>query len=74
MFNIFISDIFFFIKKARITNYVDDTTAYATEYNIEELLEILELETAEILHWFKVNEMKANDDKCHLFVTNEENL
>ena len=50
------------------------TTAYATEYNIEELLEILGLETTEILHWFKVNEMKADDDKCHLFVINEENL
>ena len=32
------------------------------------------METSEILHWFKVNEMESNDDKCHLFVTNEENV
>ena len=74
LFNIFINDIFFFIKKARIANYADDNTAYATGNNIEELLETLEIETSEILQWFKVNVMKSNDDKCHLFVTNEENV
>ena len=66
------NDIIFFIKKARKSNYANDTSSYATEYNIEELLEIFEMETSEILHWFKVNAMKFNDDKCHLFVTNDD--
>ena len=74
LFNIFINELFFFIKKAMIANYADDTTTYATEYNIEELLKTLEMKTSEILHWFKVNEMKSNDDKCHLFVSNDENF
>ena len=74
LFNIFINDIFFFIKKTTIANYADDNTAYTTEENVDELLKTLEVETTEILNWFKVNEMKSNDDKCNLFVPNKENV
>ena len=31
LFNIFINDIFFFIKKTKIANYVDDSTTYTFE-------------------------------------------
>ena len=74
LFNIFINDIFFFIKKAKIANYADDNTAYTTEENIDELLNRLKFETCILLHWFKVNEVKSNDDKCHLFVPDEDNV
>ena len=74
LFNIFINDIFFFIKKAKIANYADDNTASTTEENIDELLNRSKVETSILLHWFKVNEVKSNDDKCHLFVPNEGNV
>ena len=35
LFNIFINDIFFFIKKTKIANYADDSTTYTSEENIE---------------------------------------
>ena len=41
---------------------------------IENLLSTLEDETSVILDWFRINEMKSNDDKCNLIVAKNENL
>ena len=68
LFNIFIDDVFFFLKKTKITNYADDNSTYAIEDNIMELLKTLESETCVVLNWFRVNEMKPNQEKCHLLV------
>ena len=38
------------------------------------MLHLLETEASVVLDWFRINEMKANDDKCHLIVANEENI
>ena len=70
LFNIFINDMFFFIKDANIANYADDNTVNAVKDNIEDLLKSLEDETCQILDWFRINEMKPNDDKCHLLICN----
>ena len=71
LFNLFINDIFFFLDKTFIANYADDNTQYATEKNVHELLNRMEHETSIVLNWFKINEMKSNDNKCHLIVPNE---
>ena len=68
LFNIFINDIFFFLDKAKIANFADDNTTFAIESDIMELLKTLESETFSILNWFRMNEMKPNQDKCHLLV------
>ena len=73
LFNIFINDIYFFTDETKIANYADDTTSYATEDNVIKLLNLLETDTT-VLNWFRANEMKSNDDKCHLFVANKENM
>ena len=73
LFNIFINDLFYFVDKAKIANYADDNTTYPSEKNIESLLKTLEQETTSVLNWFHINEMKSNDDKCHLIVANREN-
>ena len=70
LFNIYLNDIFFFVDKSNITNYADDNTPYATESNIDELLITLKNDTDTLLKWFDDNYFKANDDKCHLLVTN----
>ena len=74
LFNIFINGIFFFITEAKIANYTDDNTAYTVAKFIENLLSTLEDETSAILDWFRINEMKSNDDKCNLIVAKNENL
>ena len=73
LFNIFINDIFYFLNKAKIANYADDNSIYAIEDDILELLKTLESETSTVLNWFKINEMKSNNDKCHLIVANTNN-
>ena len=71
LFNLFINDIFFFIEESDIANYADDNTQYAVGKNLDELLKNLEKETNIVLNWFRLNEMKSNEDKCHLIVPNE---
>ena len=73
LFNIFINDIFYFLDKVKIANYADDNSTYAVEENILNLLKTLEAETSTVLNWFKINEMKSNQDKCHLFVPDTNN-
>ena len=74
LFNIFMNDIFFFINDTKIANYADDNTTYTSEINLESLLRKLENETTIVLDWFCINEMKSNDDKCHLIVANTDNV
>ena len=68
LFNLFINDIFFFLDKVNIANYADDNTTYAVETDIMDLLKTLETETLHVLNWFRLNEMKPNQGKCHLIV------
>ena len=48
LFNLFINDLFFFIKEAELANFADDNTIYVDSKDLTELLEILrkECETA----------------------------
>ena len=74
LFNIFINDIFLFMKEAKIANYADDNTAYSVGKSVDDLLSKLESETSTILEWFRINEMKSNDDKCNLIVAKNDNI
>ena len=74
LFNLFLNDMFYFIKGTKMANYDDDNTLYTIKNNIEDLLKTLENETSLILDWFRMNEMKPNDDKCHLIVCNHDQL
>ena len=48
LFNLFINDLFFFIKDAELASFADDNTMYVGSKDLTELLEILrkECETA----------------------------
>ena len=41
LFNIYINDLFMFVKDAQICNYADDTTIYACDTNIESVIKTL---------------------------------
>ena len=68
LFNLFLNDIFYFMEKAKIANFVDDNSPYTVEENVMTLLKSLQSETSVVLNWFEINEMKANSSKCHLIV------
>ena len=57
------------IDKRNITSYAEDNTPYTSDFNLEELIQKLELTTDNLFEWFRNNHMKANADKCHLLVT-----
>ena len=73
LFNIFLNDLFLVIDETKIANYADDNSTYTVKQTVDEMLKTLEAETNTVLNWFKMNEMKSNDDKCHLIVINNNN-
>ena len=68
LFNIYINDLFIFVKDAQICNYADDTTIYACDTNDESVIKTLESDALKIAEWLPNNFMKLNGDKCHLMV------
>ena len=63
LFNLFINDLFFFIKEAELSNFADDNTIYVGSKDLTELLEILQKECETTINWFKTNNMIVNPDK-----------
>ena len=74
LFNIFLNDMFYFLKDTKMANYADDNTVYTNKDNINDLLNTLENETCIVIDWLRNNEMKPNNDKCHLIVCNHDHL
>ena len=67
MFSIYINDLSCFLT-CNICDSPDDTTIYVYNSSLQFVLEKLEEHYALAMKWFKINEMKMNADKCHLFV------
>ena len=65
--NIFLNDIFFFLKDANLGNYADDSTLYAYSKNLE--IVICNLRQFSILsNCFYENCMAMNPGKCHVIL------
>ena len=73
LFNIYINDIFYFVDEKKVANYADDTTPYAINKNIENLLDNLQFDSDILLVWFENNFLKLNPDKCKLLITSNAN-
>ena len=74
LFNIYICDLFFDIIEIDIANYADDTTPYALDLKLENVVKLLEENADKLFDWFSNNYLKANPDKCHLFVNTTGNI
>ena len=74
LFIIFLCDIFLEneLKNNYFSNYADDTTPYFVGNITAEVLEDLSFLTKKLFSWFANNQMKANDDKCHLILSSSE--
>ena len=69
LFNIYINDLFWLNEETDVCNYADDTTFYACDQNLNNLLLRLEHDALLAIKWFECNYMKLNKDKCHLLVS-----
>ena len=72
MFYIFFYNLFLEHEDWFSTNYADDTTPYVAANNTAKVIENLTSITKELFTRFANNQMKANPDKCHLFVSAQE--
>ena len=63
LFNIFINDIFHFIKNCKLYNYADDNTVSLTYTDLKRLIDELVEDSTRLIQWFADNQMKANPGK-----------
>ena len=68
LFNIFINDIFSFIKECDLINYADDNTLSKAASTIEFVVEALKTDTNNAIKWFSDNYMKVNPDKFQVML------
>ena len=74
LFNIFHCDMFFELSQTYFASYADGNTPYVEANNIDEVIRILENDSIQLFKWFSDNQMKANKDKCHLVIRNNEKV
>ena len=74
LFNIYICDLFFDIIEINIANYADDTTPYALDSKLENIVKLPEENADKLFDWFSNNYLKENPDKCHLLVNTTGNI
>ena len=68
VFNIFINDIFSFLKFTEITNYADDNTPYICSDKLHDNIAGLEYDSEIIIKWIDNNLMKLNTCKSHVLM------
>ena len=68
LFNIFINDLFLFIRKSGVYNFADDNTLYSVGKNIENVTPDLKTNLVGVMEWFKINSLKANPGKLQFMV------
>ena len=63
LFNIFMNDLFFSIKKSEVCNFADDNTVFCGHKNLKLALLNLNSDLSNVMDWFKINSLKANPRK-----------
>ena len=69
LFNIYINDLFLHLTETDVCNYADDTTIYACDSNLNDLIVRLEHDPINAVIWFENNYMKLNNEKCHFLIS-----
>ena len=69
LFNIFLSYLFLVVQNVDFSSYDDNNTIYDECDNIYEVIFYLKESSKKLFKWFAVNQLKTNQDKCHLIVS-----
>ena len=62
LFNIYINDMFMGLTDTEVCNYADDTTLYACNKSLQNVVDSLERHTQKIITWFPDNYMRLNEE------------
>ena len=65
---------FFSMNKAGLAIYADDNAPYVTGETIEDVINSVEHNSIKLSKRFSYNQIKANKDKCHLLISENENI
>ena len=68
LFNLFINDLFYFIKDSDICNCADYNTLSLADCNVDKIIHNLENEIKILVDWFKSNGFVLNGDKCQFLL------
>ena len=69
LFNVFLNDLFYFIKVAKLSNYADDNQLYSSDLNPAVVEETMKEELKFASTWFSNNNnLTLNPDKCKAVV------
>ncbi len=67
LFIIFINDLHY-ASNLDLLSFADDTTVYASGYQINELIEFMNMELENIFHWFCANKLQLNTSKSRYII------
>ena len=62
------NDLFLFIEKCKLYNYVDDNSLDSSSDDLLEAMINLMRDGRNAIDWFTKNGMQANPDKCHFML------
>ena len=54
LFNIYLNDLFFFLKDIDICNFADDTATYISDESVENVLKSLKKVSMVAIRWFEI--------------------
>ena len=60
---------FYLTESTEVCNFAHDTTFFAFDENLNSLIKRLEHDSLQAIEWFQNNNMKLNQDKCHLLMS-----
>ena len=72
LFNVFINDLFYNIKKAKISAYADDKQLYVSNANARTVQKTLNYELAVVSSWITDNGLLLNPEKCESLISKEQ--
>ena len=72
LFNIFLSGLFLVMENVDFASYAEGNTICDAGDDIDEVIFSLQESSKKLFKWFADNQMKTNEDKCHLIVSTNE--
>ena len=60
---------FFEFVNTSVCNIADDTTPFACDMNLENVIKRLECDITSVIYWFSANFMILNESKCHFLIS-----
>ena len=61
----FINGLFLFVSRSYLSNYADDNTLYASDFNLKEVKNCFSTNFHAVTKFFYENHMALNARKCH---------